>query len=920
MFVTTDHHGIEQQAQHLRSLNDFCSDEEVEHALRKVCRKNCVCSGCSSAQQQSRVERQDSSTSTSTATTTASFESECSADWFLPNCAKETSLPQTVEDELRRLKALKSFQILEAAQKSGPVVNSSSNSDGRGISNAEAVDIASTISTMDRLVDLATRMFDVPVAVLSLTDLGRMYVLAQSGLGDILELPRREAICAHAVLCTQDAFVVTDISKDARFSHLSLPEKASRFYAGAPLITPEGDRIGAMCILDSKPRPEGLTATQCKDLSHFAGLAMDALVERRSRLHQARKLQKASRVISSTVHDLLTPLTAVELALSLLHEDQDFQSKLLEHQKESVKIASNCVGVLGKMCRTLRDQNSASCNRTMEGSSSAQRSRRSSNPDFGLTAASFHIMYGTDATDSEGEEDTSSSLENKAMSASRVPVVVKDLVKSIHMAMDAVPKHNTISIALHSSVPHRIIADDLKVLRCSLNLLQHCASVAKCGSSIRLSINNKKCKCGKAMLCFHCGNRQDTPCCLEETSPCASQCCCHSNARITQSLQGCSNVNLYSIAMQMEAMGGDCGIQRGSEADECSIWFRIPLEQPVEELQTSQLPISSKERPVILDGATSIPCREEADKQNSNVDMTLVLEAQPRRRRALIIEDSIVIRKVIANALSKIGFDAVTACNGMEGLHMLQRSLYDVVLCDFLMPVMDGLDCVAQYRQWEKTHRQWLRQYIIGMSAHASDQDVEHGLRVGMDCYKPKPLTYQGLKDLVEACERNEQNLITGTLDNVDKNPLSCKVDQNRVLSDCGLKQPRMCLIATKDDAFDLSRLAEARGWKSLIVHDGDEALQALKKRNWDSVLLDEKLPLLTGKRCATEFRAWERENRVNSQKNIFIMTSKPNDDENPVKVPEGADGVLRKTLRPADFEKMLEMAEEESTLYIIMR
>ena len=75
------------------------------------------------------------------------------------------------------------------------------------------------------------------------------------------------------------------------------------------------------------------------------------------------------------------------------------------------------------------------------------------------------------------------------------------------------------------------------------------------------------------------------------------------------------------------------------------------------------------------------------------------------KKQALVIDDSVTIRKSIDRALTKFGFDVVHACNGMEGLIELKNSLFGVTFCDFLMPIMDGLDCVKQYREWEKKYR-----------------------------------------------------------------------------------------------------------------------------------------------------------------------------------------------------------------------
>ena len=80
-------------------------------------------------------------------------------------------------------------------------------------------------------------------------------------------------------------------------------------------------------------------------------------------------------------------------------------------------------------------------------------------------------------------------------------------------------------------------------------------------------------------------------------------------------------------------------------------------------------------------------------------------EPEGRKREALIIDDSVTIRKSIDRALKNLGFEVSQAENGMIGLQCLKSKCYDLVFCDFLMPIMDGLDCVNQFRTWEKNHR-----------------------------------------------------------------------------------------------------------------------------------------------------------------------------------------------------------------------
>jgi CheY-like chemotaxis protein len=69
----------------------------------------------------------------------------------------------------------------------------------------------------------------------------------------------------------------------------------------------------------------------------------------------------------------------------------------------------------------------------------------------------------------------------------------------------------------------------------------------------------------------------------------------------------------------------------------------------------------------------------------------------------LLIEDDVPTRKLMTRALEKKGYIVVQAPNGAEGLELLKKRRYNMVLCDIMMPVMDGLECMKRLRLWEQT-------------------------------------------------------------------------------------------------------------------------------------------------------------------------------------------------------------------------
>merc|ERR1740139_1333766 len=156
---------------------------------------------------------------------------------------------------------------------------------------------------------------------------------------------------------------------------------------------------------------------------------------------------------------------------------------------------------------------------------------------------------------------------------------------------------------------------------------------------------------------------------------------------------------------------------------------------------------------------STTPLSQQNNKQShtyrtdESTTSSMISNLGPRKKAALVIDDSTIICKVFQRAFTKLGFEVKLAGNGMEGLQKMQRYTFDLVFCDFLMPIMDGLDCVQQYRDWEKKHRPWFQQYIIGISAHSGPEDSDRGTKIGMNKFYSKPLHLKTLKEIAEGVE-----------------------------------------------------------------------------------------------------------------------------------------------------------------------
>ncbi|MCT0208109.1 sensor domain-containing diguanylate cyclase [Synechococcus sp. CS-1332] len=131
----------------------------------------------------------------------------------------------------------------------------------------------------DRILDLTAAIFQTPIVAISLVEADRQWFLAKRGL-EVRETPREMALCAHAIV-HDEVMVVPDARADERFrsNPLVFANPHIRFYAGAPLQTPEGHNLGTLCVIDREPRDIG--PEQRELLQRLAQLAMRELELRR---------------------------------------------------------------------------------------------------------------------------------------------------------------------------------------------------------------------------------------------------------------------------------------------------------------------------------------------------------------------------------------------------------------------------------------------------------------------------------------------------------------------------------------------------------------------------------------------------------------------------------------------------------------
>lgn len=193
------------------------------------------------------------------------------------------------KNEKLRLQALKGYDILDS------------------ISEAE----------YDSITEIAARICNTPVSLITLIDKDRQWFKSNHGT-EITETPREIAFCNYTIVDKDNVLVVPDMRLDKRFANNPLVTKEPKavFYAGAPLVTPQGYVLGSLCVLDIEKN--NLTKDQISALKALAREIIGKL-ELRKKIKELKltqqslkktnqKLKEFARIVS---HDIKTPIANI---------------------------------------------------------------------------------------------------------------------------------------------------------------------------------------------------------------------------------------------------------------------------------------------------------------------------------------------------------------------------------------------------------------------------------------------------------------------------------------------------------------------------------------------------------------------------------------------------------------------------------
>ena len=690
-------------------------------------------------------------------------------DWMMDNLDQRTSHPQHYSVEAKRLMMLKTFQVLDVDPE----------------------------PAFERITALASRIFNAPMAFISLVDMGRQFLLSSRGMGDGREGARKESFCGHTILTKRDLFIVNDTLKDERFKNNPFVTSGPklRFYAGVPLIADNGYALGSFCIGSYLARPEGLSLEEKQNLRELAALTVDTLRYRRqeklketltstSPLHMCDLIESPNLQANiEGVHETLTTLMDHTKKAMTAYEgsSSDASRSLVYSQIDLIQRALTFSNAIRSTYYETKASKISNPTHKRSNSSDSSHTSGSKKRNCSMTVEDNSIESLQSVSQTEiPSKDTHCFVGKKGHDQ----IIMPDFLQHLQRVMSPYPKAVPLEIELSSKVPTFVTGDELIIMRSAISLMTISCKRLRSGQ-IKAGFDVVLDDVG-LLLVFECKeinlNAQKM---VEESK------------FIEINGTECNDDKLLApISENIKKLGGACG--RRSSAFNASdefpavtdtFWFSLPLKRLSKRSPSASYQAQLYEKrddPVMLRGGGKRPtCSRGFEKQTKrlnpqeneadfrtnpplpqevnfqrllpqNICKNAPDRLSTRKRRVLIIDDSEIVRKMISRTVINFGWEALEANNGMEGLRIMKNEPMDVVMCDFLMPIMDGIDCVKELRRFEKEHRPWFKQFIVGISGHASILEAKQGMASGMDAFVVKPVPLQFVKALPSSPEVKE--------------------------------------------------------------------------------------------------------------------------------------------------------------------
>jgi len=234
----------------------------------------------------------------------------------------------------------------------------------------------------------------------------------------------------------------------------------------------------------------------------------------------------------------------------------------------------------------------------------------------------------------------------------------------------------------------------------------------------------------------------------------------------------------------------------------------------------------------------------------------------------LIVDDDVSFSKSLSLVLGRKGYAVTTARDGLEALARVKKRPFDMVFMDIKMPLMDG---VETYKKLKKVRPEAV---VVMMTAYAVEDLVQEALQEGAYDIIYKPLDIEKVIALIERAKEDKQGALILV---VDDDPGTCTT---------------------------LKNIFRHRGYRVCTAHTGEEAIAKARKKDYDIIFIDMKLPTINGLETYLAIK------KVNPQAVVIMITGHRQEVADLVE--EALNNNAYTCLyKPLDMEELLRLVEE---------
>lgn len=561
-----------------------------------------------------------------------------------------------------------------------------------------------------RLTELAKLFFDMPIVAITFIDEDTQYLKSGHGLDGMRTTPRKVAICNYT-LTSDEILVVPDLSEDSRFKHNPLVAEAPylRFYAGAPIIMHEDDkpyRLGSLCLMDMQPHHD-FSDKQAKILAQFAMMAADALQLQDQQRHAKHANEMKSEFLANMSHEIRTPMNGIIGMVEMLSE-----TKLSAEQQEYVD---------------------------------------------NIKVSNEHLLAIIN-----GILDLS-KVESGKMTIDSIPMNLSSLCNEVVSLFAVKARQRGLVLDFHytESVSPYIKGDPVRLKQIMVNLVNNAIKFTREGGRVTIDI--------KHMQNNPCGNKYD-----EHNATCRNALHVEQASHYNTDDRGL--INHQDMTLCIEVTDTGVGIKPESlEAifdayDQANTYTHrlyggtglgLSVCKSLVDLMGGYIEVDS----VVGVGTTftvmlPLPPIDEAGYENwqDSSDFGMTEPSHELTGHILLVEDDSVNAMIAKKALNNSGHTVTHVTDGQQAIEAfaLHPELYDVILMDHHMPIMDGVQATI------KLHELYDPQVlppIIALTANAMDGERKKYLDVGMQDYCTKPFKQEQLNALVQYWLMHKQSL-----------------------------------------------------------------------------------------------------------------------------------------------------------------